>query len=68
VGAPKIKRANSYNVTVNVSKSKHGIQENLDVMYITFEPSTVLRGFTVDYEIHASNLPKRAAGKLNVMI
>lgn len=68
VGGPKIKRTNSYDVSVNVLKSKHGIPEPLDVMYLTFEPSAVLCSFAIDYEIHASNLPKRATGKLNVII
>lgn len=68
VGGPRIKRTNSYDVKVNVRKSKHGIQEPLDVMYLTFEPSAIPRGFSIDYEIHASNLPKRVTGKLNVII
>ena len=68
VSGPKIERTKSYDVKVNVRKAKHGIEEALDVMYLTFEPSAVVRGFTIDYAIHASNLPTHITGKLNVIV
>jgi rRNA-processing protein FCF1 len=68
VSVPKIKRTRSYDVKVNVHKAKHGMEEPLDVMYITFESSAAVRGFTIDYAIHASNLPTHVTGKLNVIV
>jgi len=68
VSGPTINRTKSYDVKVNVRKAKHGIEEALDVMYLTFEPSAAARGFTIDYAIHASNLPTRVTGKLNVIV
>jgi hypothetical protein len=68
VSAPKIKRTNSYDVNVNVCKAKHGIDEPLDIIYLTFEPSAPIRGFTIDYTIHSSNLPTSIKGKLNVIV
>jgi hypothetical protein len=68
VSGPKIKRTNSYDVKVSVRKAKHGIDVALDPMYLTFEPSTGARSFKIDYEIHASNLPSRVTGTLNVIV
>jgi rRNA-processing protein FCF1 len=68
VSCPTIKRTNSYDVKVNVNKAKHGIEAPLDPLYLTFEPSAALRGFRIDYEIHASNLARPVTGKLNVIV
>lgn len=68
VGWPKIKRTKSYEVNVNVRKAKHGIEEALKFLYLTFESAATIRGFMIDYEIHASNLPKHITGKLNVNV
>jgi rRNA-processing protein FCF1 len=68
VGSPKIKRTNSYDVTVKIKKAKHGLIEELDVMYITFDSSSTVQSFKIDYSIHASNLPKYIEGSLNVII
>lgn len=68
VSAPKIKRTNSYDVKVHVGRAKHGIEVALDVLYITFDPESGPRSFAIDYAIHASNLPKRVSGTLNVIV
>lgn len=68
VSGPKIKRTNSYDVGVKIKRAKHGIREKLDVMYLTFESPSTTRGFTIDYAIHASNLPQHATGSLNVIV
>jgi hypothetical protein len=68
VGSPKIKRTNSYDVTVKIKKAKHGLIEQLDAMYLTFESFSALQNFKIDYSIHASNLPKHIEGSLNVVI
>lgn len=68
VGSPKIKRTNSYDVSVKINRSKHGIAEPLEVMYINFPSSATKKNFRVDYLIHASNLPKETAGSLNIIV
>jgi rRNA-processing protein FCF1 len=68
VGSPKIKRTNSYDVTVKVKKAKHGLKEELDAMYLTFDSLSTMQNFRIDYSIHASNLPKHIEGSLNVVV
>jgi rRNA-processing protein FCF1 len=65
---PRIKRTNSYDVDVSLPKAKHGLNEELDVMYITFESLSIIRNFTIDYTIHAANLPQRITGSLHVTV
>lgn len=68
VSGPRIKRTNSYDVNVSVQRAKHGLEERLKVMYLTFEPSVGARSFIIEYVIHASNLPKAVKGTLNVIV
>lgn len=68
VSGPKIKRTNSYDVKVSVRRAKHGIEEPLDTIYLTFESSAMARSFAIDYAIHASNLPSHVTGTLNVIV
>jgi hypothetical protein len=68
VGSPRIKRTKSYDVKIRVDKAKHGIIESLDAMYITFDSYDRIRSFTVEYAVHASNLPTPSKGSLNVII
>jgi rRNA-processing protein FCF1 len=68
VGRPRIKRTNSYDVDVSLPKAKHGLNEALDVMYITFESLSTVRNFTIDYMIHAANLPQHITGSLHVTV
>jgi rRNA-processing protein FCF1 len=68
VSGPKIKRTNSYDVRVKVKRAKHGIPEPLDVMYLTFESLSAAQSFRISYDIHASNLPTRATGSLDVIV
>lgn len=68
VSGPKIKRTNSYDVNVHVERAKHGIEVALDVMYITFDPAVGPQSFAIEYTIHASNLPTRVNGTLNVIV
>jgi hypothetical protein len=68
VSGPKIQRTSSYDVSVHVGRAKHGIEVPLEVMYLTFNPGVARRGFSIDYSIHASNLPKPSIGRLNVIV
>jgi rRNA-processing protein FCF1 len=68
VSGPKIERTKSYDVRVKVRKAKHGFEETLDRMYLTFGPGDALRGFAIEYAIHASNLPAHVTGKLDVIV
>lgn len=68
VSGSKIKRTNSYDVRVNVRRAKHGLEVPLDVLCLTFETANDARSFTIDYELHAANLPSHVTGKLNVIV
>jgi rRNA-processing protein FCF1 len=68
VGSPKIRRTNSYDVTVKIKRAKHGLIEELDAMCLTFDSFSTVQSFKIDYSIHASNLPKHIEGSLNVVV
>ena len=68
VSAPQIRRTNSYDVNIHVKRLKHGFEESLDPVYITFEKWDDVRSFAIDYTIHAEELPTRLMGTLNVAV
>ena len=47
---------------------KHGFVEPLEPLYVMFESNERIGSFTVDYSIHASNLPDASEGQLHVIV
>lgn len=68
ISAPNIKRSNSYDVDLHVTRLKHGFQEPFGTLYVTFESIESARSFHVDYKILAADLPHEQSGRLHVII
>jgi hypothetical protein len=68
VNRPMIRRTNSYDVKVSIVMLKHGFVESLEPLYVMFESNERSGSFTVDYSIHASNLPEASEGQLHVIV
>ncbi len=68
VGYPLIRRTKSYDVQIRVDKAKHGLVETLDPLFLTFDSTQDAGSFTIDYAIHAANLPEAVNGKLHVVV
>jgi hypothetical protein len=68
VGHPSIKKTKSYDVEIDIGKIKHGIPESLDTIYAVFESVNDARSFTIDYRLHATNLPDPVSGQLHLII
>lgn len=68
VGRPSIRRTKSYDVEVPVGKLKHEFIEALDPMYVVFASFEKARSFTIDYRIHAANMPDTVEGQLHVIV
>ena len=63
-----IRRTNSYDVKVSIVMLKHGFVEALEPLYVIFESNERIGSFTVDYRVHASNLPDASEGHLHVIV
>jgi hypothetical protein len=68
VSRPLIRRTNSYDVNVSIVMLKHGFVESLEPFYVMFESDERIGSFTVDYSIHASNLPDAPEGQLHAIV
>ena len=68
VSRPMIRRTNSYDVKVSIVMLKHGFVEALEPLYVIFESNERIGSFTVDYRVHASNLPDASEGHLHVIV
>ena len=68
VSDPEIERGNSYNVKLNVGRIKHNTSVPLPLLCLVFESFSVAKSFTIDYELHADNLPDMESGQLHVAI
>jgi hypothetical protein len=68
VSEPRIRRTKSYDVEVSIATLKHGFKEQLDPLYLVFDSGASASSFTIDYAIHASNLPDALNGQLHVII
>jgi hypothetical protein len=68
VSGPKIRRTNSYDVTVRIGKAKHNQMSELDPLYVIFDSLDDACSFGIDYQIHAANLPDPVAGTLHVVL
>jgi len=47
---------------------KHGFVESLEPFYVMFESDERIGSFTVDYSIHAANLPDAPEGQLHAIV
>lgn len=68
VGRVSIRRSNSFDVHVHIERLKHGLQEPLDTLFLTFLTGEEARSFTIEYSIHCANLPDPFAGQLHVKV
>lgn len=68
VSSPDIRRSNSYDVKLHVSKLKQNMSEHFDRMLITFDSFEHASSFRIDYRIVAENIPKPITGALHVIL
>ncbi len=68
VSRPSIRRTKSYDVEVSITVLRHGFSEALDPLYLIFESRKSIRSFTIDYRIHAANLPDPSVGQLHFIV
>ena len=57
----------SISVLYSIKFLQHGFNENIPSIWIFFSPE-ILQSFSINYQIHASNLRSPAQGKLHVVI
>ena len=68
VSSPTIRRTKSYDVEVSIAMLRHGFAEALDPLYLIFESRASACSFTIDYRIHAANLPDPSVGQLHFIV
>jgi hypothetical protein len=66
VSGAKIRKTNSYDISMHVRNLKHDCEEDLDPFYIEFENWDSIRAFSIQYRLHAGNLPRPVTGELNL--
>jgi PIN domain-containing protein len=65
---PSIRRTKSYDVELEIGKIKHGFSEEIDSMYAIFPLFDDAASFTIEYRLHAANLPDLVEGHLHVIV
>lgn len=68
VSKPQIRKTNSYDVRVRVTRIKHKMEVNLDSFWVIFPSIAAAKSFNVNYEILAANYPEAFSGSLHVVI
>jgi hypothetical protein len=68
VSHPSIRRTNSYDVDIGITRAKHGLPEPLESMYVVFDSFQDAVSFKIEYSIHAENLPEPVTGELHVVV
>ncbi len=68
ISAPKIKKTESYDVSLQVIKLKHNMYLDLCSFHVTFESIKKAKNFDIEYVLLADNHPEPMTGKLNVII
>lgn len=68
VSSPKIRKTNSYDVSIHVQRIKHGMKLDMDAMFVVFDSFESAMSFGIDYKIHAGNLPNPVIGKLHMVV
>jgi rRNA-processing protein FCF1 len=64
---PSIRKTNSYEVHFKRESIKHGIKYPLDRLMAIYKNYSDMASFTIDYQIHAGNVPNPIMGKLNII-
>jgi len=65
---PKIRKTNSYNVTFEVPKLKHGYIWTIGTFCVAFDSWASAASFAIEYRIHAGNRIDPQTGELGVVI
>jgi hypothetical protein len=68
VSHPSIRRTNSYDVNIGITRAKHGLLEPLEPMYLVFDSFQDAVPFKIEYSIYAENLPEPVTGELHVVV
>ena len=65
---PRIRRTNSYEVTVTYKRLKQQLQQALKPLWLTFDSYELATSFSVDYRLNAASLPHEKTGRLDVLV
>lgn len=65
---PRIRKTNSYDVTFELDKLKHGFIWAITPFYVAFDSWTSAAPFAIDYTIHAANMIDEQTGQLGVIV
>jgi hypothetical protein len=65
---PFIKKTNSYEVKYHVPKLKHGLQTELDPVYVIFPSMDAAHSFNINYSILAANVPEEVTGQIHIIV
>jgi len=65
---PYIKKTKSYEVTYHEQKLKHGLQVELDPVYVIFPSIDSAHSFNIDYSLFAANVPEEVKGRIHIII
>ncbi len=63
-----IKKIKSYEVCDHVMEVKHKLSEDLEPLYILIDSLETARSLTIEYSIHANNVPDKVEGELHVIV
>ena len=65
---PRIRKTNSYDVTLENEKLQHGFIWNFSPLYAAFDSWESAKSFSIDYTIHAGNMIDEQTGELGVIV
>jgi rRNA-processing protein FCF1 len=65
---PRIRKTNSYDVTFEVLKLKHGFIWTIEPFYVAFDSWASAASFAIDYTIHAGNMIDQQTGHLSIVV
>lgn len=68
ISGPNIRKTGSYEVTFEITRIKHKLQEAVDPLYILFNSFDTAKSFQIDYRLLAANMPEETSGQLHVII
>jgi hypothetical protein len=64
---PKIRRTNSYDVTIPCGRLKHEYVYNCEPLYLAFDSFEGAKPFSFAYNLHAANAPVSEKGELHIV-
>jgi hypothetical protein len=65
---PRIRKTNSYEVTLEQDKLQHGFIWTFTPLYVSFDSWESAKSFSIGYMIHAGNMIEEQRGELSVII